>query len=97
MKIEIGVTYDDGTKAVAECGPSDYVKFERQFDKSTFDLGADARLEHFLFLAYTALRRKGQAGDDFDDWCDTVAELTPDFGETPAPLGQGVTTTSSPA
>lgn len=95
MKITVSVVYEDGTKATTECGPGEFIRFERQFDQSVFNLGQDARLEHFLFLAWIGLSRKGQTGLEFDAWCDTVAEIVPDFGETDAdPLGQGVTPTS---
>lgn len=63
-------------------GPSDLIKFERQYGVGVTQFGADTlRYEWLAFLAWTALRREKDTTLEFDAWIDTLEELTPEAAE----------------
>ena len=73
--MKISVTYLDGRKADPQVIPFDTVKLERKFDISIEQLEQSGKVEHVMFLAWTALTRLGLAGDDFDTWAATVEDI----------------------
>lgn len=100
MQGKMTVQFKGGATETVEIGPSDAMRLERAYDIAAGDLGgegASLKVEYLLFLAYTALRRTGKAGDDFDQWADlvTTLDLDPEEAASAAPLDQGATTTSS--
>jgi hypothetical protein len=79
------ITYLDGSKTEVRPSPGDIVRFERHFDMAIAGLEQGARLEHVLFLAWTALRRTGQEERDFEEFLDVVGEAGEDPKEETAP------------
>jgi len=73
--MELKFVYGDGTVAEARILPIDRIMFERKFGSSVItSFGADMREEHLIWLGWHALRRQGQASDDFDAWLEQLAD-----------------------
>jgi hypothetical protein len=85
MRIPIDVTYTDGRTETLVALPLELVAFERQFSLpiSVFGTPGQQRIEHMLFLAYTAASRTQDLGT-FDEWAATVAGIE---GAEEAPEG----------
>lgn len=76
MKVTLQVEFGDGRKTAAVAELPDIVAFERQYGVSIADIGDAPRIEWLAFLAWTALKRKGQAGDDFEGWLNQTSGLS---------------------
>lgn len=88
MKVTLKVEFGDGRTQAAVAELPDIVAFERQYGVSIADIGDAPRMEWLAFLAWTALKRRGQAGDDFEGWLNQTAGLS--LAEDDAtPLAQG--------
>ena len=89
MRISLDVEFSDGRSMVAVAELPDIIAFERQYGIGISDVGDNPRLEWLAFLAWTALKRRGQAGDDFEGWLSQTAGLGLANGDdTAAPLVQ---------
>ena len=73
--ITINLTFADGTTATAVASAPDFVAFETRFDKSVQSFASDVRLEHMLFIAWNASKRKGETKLEFDEWLETVENI----------------------
>ena len=77
MKLELLVTFEDGTEKTMMAKAPDFVAFEERFDISMATLGANTKLTHLFFLAYAALNRSGEANaDSFEAWLEKVELVT---------------------
>ena len=76
MRIPMTVTYTDDRTETLVALPLELVAFERQFNLpiSVFGTAGQQRIEHMLFLAYTATSRTQDVGT-FDEWAATVAGI----------------------
>lgn len=75
MKINLQVTYEDGTKKLVVCNAADLVAFEDKYEVSISAIGAETKLSHLLFLAWHSEKRTGSTKDDFQKWLETVSSV----------------------
>lgn len=93
MKMQLVVTYNDGSGADVEASAPDLVAFEREFNRSVARFGEEIRFTDICWLAWHNQNRLGKAGD-FDTWLNTVDQIdVQDVGE-PAPLAKTARTSS---
>ena len=74
--INLRVTYIDETTVECSAIAADLIAFEARFDLSVARLGDEVRLTHMFFLAWHALKRTGQAADDFEKWVESVSMVS---------------------
>ncbi len=82
MKINLQVTYENGTKKEVVCNAADLVAFEDKYSVSIAVLGAETKLSHLLFLAWYSEKRTKATTDDFDKWLEKVSSVG-DSGKDP--------------
>jgi hypothetical protein len=75
LKINLQVTYEDGTKKLVVCNAADLVAFEDKYEVSISAIGAETKLSHLLFLAWHSEKRTGSTKDDFQKWLETVSSV----------------------
>lgn len=75
MKINLQVTFEDGTKKEVVCNAADLVAFEDRYSLSIAALGTETKLSHLLFLAWHSEKRTGATKEDFDKWLEKVASV----------------------
>ncbi len=75
MKLNLQVTFDDGSTKDVTCNAADFVAFEDKYNVSIGVLGNDAKLSYLLFLAYNAERRSGATTESFENWLGKVASI----------------------
>lgn len=94
MRMNLRVSYLDGSAVDTTTSAADLIKFEAKFDKSIAKMDTDLRYTDLAFLAYSSLARRGLAPLEFEQWAENVdavsaseesAEIIP--LETPAPIG----------
>jgi hypothetical protein len=85
MKMQLRVTYNDGSGADATVSAPDLVAFESKFDRSVARFESEVKFTDLVWLAWHYLNRKGEVGD-FDKWLENVDQV--EVGEVgdPAPL-----------
>ena len=95
-RLPLTIIYADGTEVEVSAGASDFIRFERQYDRPFFVDGEDRRVEHMIWLGWAALRRSRPETADFDSWMDSVDGVTPtDTGADAVPLDSTTSTTST--
>ena len=72
QKLDLTITYLDGTSAVISTASSDLIKWETYFDLSIDKIG---KLTHLLFLGWTASKRTGATTDEFEVWADKIESV----------------------
>lgn len=82
MRFPLRVTYTDGSVVDFVTSAADSVRFEEKYDRSIVALSNNARYTDMVFLAWAALRRLKRTDLDWDQWLDTVDEVTVGSGET---------------
>jgi len=76
MKIELSVTYNDGMKRDVNAVFSDFVAFERTWNRSVTKFEEELRLTDLAWIAWHSEKRMKNTSLQFDpDWIDTVAEI----------------------
>lgn len=80
MKINLQITFNDGTTKDVLCNAADLVAFEDKFNISVGAIGAETKLSHLLFLAWHSEKRTGATKDAFDKWLDSISSV----GDSPA-------------
>lgn len=100
MKMEISVSYLDGSEVTVTARQIDIVRLEKYAGAPWVKLtGVGApdsdgtpslMMDHIWHMAYTASKRANPDLPDYDAWCDLVDEVMPVGGddEEPAPLGR---------
>lgn len=64
--------------------PPDFVAWERRTKRKTSDLATlGVGVEDLAFLAWSSIRRRGEAAPDFDDWLDGLDAI--EMVDTPDP------------
>lgn len=71
--IALVISFLDGSEKTVEAVAADLIAFEDKFNLSVVRLEQEIRLTHLFFLAWHALKRQGQTGDDFDKWVESVS------------------------
>lgn len=72
MKLNLQVSFSDGTNRTIEASTPDMVAFEDKFDVSVATLGADTRISWLLYLAWHADKRTGGTKLSYEKWLETV-------------------------
>jgi hypothetical protein len=85
MRMQLQVTYADGSGAEAQVSAPDLVAFEREFDRSVARFESEVRLTDICWLAWHRLNRAAPVGD-FDKWLETVDSIEVVNADEPAPL-----------
>lgn len=85
MKMELHVTFTDGSGADATVSAPDLVAFEREFDRSVARFQDEVKFTDICWLAWHRLKRDGRAGD-FDAWIETVDGVEVANTSDPVPL-----------
>lgn len=83
MRAGVKVVLTDGSTMEAAAVVPDFVAWERKYRRKASDLAAGVAVEDLAFLAWSALRRKGEVSTDFDTFLDTLAEV--EMADTAAP------------
>ena len=86
MKLNLQVTYNDGTAKDITCNAADFVAFEDKYNVSIGTLGTETKLSYLLFLAWNSERRTGATKDTFELWLEDVASVG-DSGVDPKSKG----------
>jgi len=78
MLLNLHITFADKTEKTVTAIAADLVAFEEKFDMSVTRLDREARLTHFMFLAYSVELRNKETAKSFDEWLPTIesVELT---------------------
>lgn len=72
MKLNLRVTYNDGSAVPADATTADLVAFEETFNRSVARLEIELRLTDICWLAWKSLTRQQKTGADFTAWLETV-------------------------
>lgn len=89
MKVNLRVSYADGSAVETAATTADLVAFEETFDRSVARLEVELRLTDICWLAWKSLTRQGKTTAAFTAWLESIdgVELT-DGEPEPAPLVQ---------
>lgn len=85
MRMNLKVTYTDGSGADVNVSAPDLVAFEREFDRSVARFESEVRFTDICWLAWHKLNRDKQAGE-FDVWLETLEGVEVAEASEPAPL-----------
>jgi hypothetical protein len=92
MKLDLRITYADGSAVDIAATTADLVAFEEHFNRSVVTL-ADPRLTDICWLGWRSVTRQGKTTADFASWLDSVDDVSLTDGEaTPPPLEQTAST-----
>jgi hypothetical protein len=95
MKLNLKVTYDDGSTMSVKIGMVDFVAYERENNKSIQEYFNNWNVSDTCFLAWHSLSRTDKDVPEFMDWVANVDEITTaDIEEDPVPLESSPTTSS---
>jgi hypothetical protein len=86
MKINLQVTFENGTTKDVTCNAADFVAFEDKYNVSIGVLGAETKLSHLLFLTWHSEFRNKATTESFDKWLDSVVSVG-DSGDDPKSKG----------
>lgn len=87
MRVDLRVTYNDGSAVDAVASTADLVAFEEAFDRSVVHLDTDLRLRDICWLAWKSLTRQGKTSAEFTAWLETIDGVELVDGEAnPVPL-----------
>jgi hypothetical protein len=93
MRLNLRVTYLDGSAADVTATAADLVAFEQTWDKSVITFGEQLRMTDLCWLAWHVTKRTKPETRDFDSWIEWVefvgAAETPEIVplETDQPTG----------
>lgn len=85
MRMQLSVTYLDGSGAEAMVSAPDFVAFEREFDRSVARFESEIKLTDICWLAWHRLNRSEKVGD-FDTWLDKLDNIEITDTADPVPL-----------
>jgi len=88
MQLKMTIEYLNGETTEVTTIPFDLVVFERHYDKPTQALATESRIEWLMFLAYSALKRRDNIKESFDEWSVTIASVTTGGEADVPPLGR---------
>ena len=93
MKLNLRITYADGSAVDTAATTADLVAFEETFDRSVVRLETELRLRDLCWLAWRSLTRQGKTAADFHAWLETIDGVELVDAEEPAPLASTPSTT----
>jgi hypothetical protein len=74
--IKLKVAFVDGTEKEISTVAADLIAFETRFDMSISALEKNVRMTHLFFIAYSALKRTGDATEEFEKWVESVGMVS---------------------
>lgn len=87
MRLDLRITYADGSAVDTPATTADLVAFEQTFDRSVARLEAELRLTDVCWLAWRSLTRQGKTSAEFQSWLESIDGVELVEGEaSPAPL-----------
>lgn len=95
MRIDLRVTYQDGSAVDTAATTADLVAFEETFNRSVARIEAELRLTDVCWLAWRSVSRQGKTAADFHSWLESVdgVELV-DSEADPVPLESTASTSA---
>ena len=95
MKLNLRVTYADGSAVDTAATTADLVAFEETFNRSVARIEAELRLTDVCWLAWRSVSRQGKTAADFHSWLESVdgVELV-DSEADPVPLESTASTSA---
>lgn len=95
MRLDLRITYNDGSAVDTPATTADLVAFEETFDRSVVNLQTDLRLRDVCWLAWHSVTRQGKTAADFHAWLETIdgVEVT-DEEAAPVPLESTASTSA---
>ena len=72
MRLNLRVTYNDGSAADVTASAADLVAFEQQWDKSVIKFGEDMRMTDLCWLAWHSTKRQAASTPDFEPWLELI-------------------------
>ena len=87
MRLDLRITYADGSAVDTAATTADLVAFEEHFNRSVARLESELRLTDVCWLAWRSVTRQGKTAADFSAWLESIdgVELT-DGEAAPVPL-----------
>jgi hypothetical protein len=73
VQADFKITFVGGESFTVTTGPADFVRAERHTGQPI--TSGEPTFEALCFIAYSAAKRAGKAGSDFDAWLDDVASI----------------------
>ncbi len=93
MKVNLRITYADGSAVDTAATTADLVAFEDHFNRSIVNLEAELRLTDICWLAWRSVSRQGKTTADFGAWLDSIDGVELTDGEVePVPLAPTAST-----
>jgi hypothetical protein len=86
VKLNLQVTYENGTTKDVTCNAADFVAFEDKYNVSIGVLGSETKLSYLLFLTYNSELRTKATTESFDKWLESVVSVG-DSGDDPKSKG----------
>ena len=83
MRAGIKITLNDNSIHEAVANVADFIAWERKYKRKASDLANGIGLEDLAYLAWSALKRTGETGADFDAFVADIAEV--EAMDVPAP------------
>jgi len=77
MKMQLKVTYNDGSAADATVSAADLVAFEETFDRSVAKFADEMKFKDICWLGWRALNKRGGVTDEFADWLEKIDSVEP--------------------
>lgn len=93
MRLNLRVTYLDGSAVDVTASAADLVAFEQEWDKSVVKFGEEIRMTDLCWLSWHSLKRRKETDLEFEAWLDTIDSVrsgaTPEITplETSQPIG----------
>lgn len=75
MKLNLLLTYADGTEKTIIANAADLVAFEEKFSKSVAHLGVDTQISWLLYIAWHAEKRTGATKEGYEKWLESVDNI----------------------
>ena len=78
MAVNVTVTYTNHTKEKVEIITPDLIRYEMHAQRRGWGKITDNPILSNAFSTWSALKRTGKYSEDFDEWLNTVADISPD-------------------
>jgi hypothetical protein len=75
MKAAVAIEMTDGTVHQLTITPPDFIRWEKTYKTRTSELASSWRMEDWMFLAWSALKRTNEISTKFEDWQLDIAEV----------------------
>ena len=95
MRLDLRITYADGSVLETAATTPDFIEYEKEWDRSVTNLDTDLRYTDLCWLAWQSAIRQGKETAEFNAWVHTVDGVAMTDGEAaPVPLEQTAPTSA---